>query len=416
MRIRFGDYELDEDRYLLRVRGERLAMRPKVFDLLVQLIRHRERVVLRDELVLALWGTTAVGPGSLSGLVNELRQVLGEAGQEPSLSSIRTVHARGYQFVAMTELLDCDGSPDSAVDVDVEGARGSAVGWALASIRTAIDQVRCQGARALVVHASSALNRCALLDVFVDELEKSGFESCRFPDSVPELLPKGPILDRLLQGLVEHYGLEFLRRAIPSRAGELCERCAKASSQESDGGPMVPLAARQDEGVLLRSASDLLRTLSSERPIALSFDVEDTSNEDPAEALSNFMERLGRSPVLVLAVTSSRGSSRALEPGNGRSDSRIDYIEFSTEDRDRLNIFLAARGIAALPPRLADALVAHVRDDPASLEPIAVWLRAKGNSDFDRDDNRSTVLGKSAQMRRVAPNPSSGRRSGFAAP
>lgn len=414
MRIRFGDYELDEDRYLLRVRGELLAMRPKVFDLLIQLIRYRERVVLRDELVLALWGTTAVGPGSLSGLVNELRQALGEAGQEPSLSSIRTVHGRGYQFVAMAELLDGGGSPDSAVDV--EGATGGAVGWALASIRTAIDRVRCQGARALVVHASSALNRRALLDVFVDELEKSGFESCRFPDSVHDLRPKGPILDRLLQGLVEHYGLEFLRRAIPSRAGELWERCAKASSQESDGGPMVPLVEGQYEEVLLRGASDLLRTLSSERPIALSFDVEDTSGEDPAEALSNFMERLGRSPVLVLAVTSSRGSSRALEPGNGRSDSRIDSIEFSTEDRDRLNIFLAARGITALPPRLADALVAHVRDDPASLEPIAVWLRAKGNSDFDRDDSRSTASGNSSQMRRVAPNPSSRRRSGFAAP
>ena len=70
MRIRFGQLELDEQRFLLQRDGVRLQVRPKVFDLLVHLIRYRERVVLREELILALWGTTAVGPGSLSGLVN----------------------------------------------------------------------------------------------------------------------------------------------------------------------------------------------------------------------------------------------------------------------------------------------------------------------------------------------------------
>ena len=101
MMIRFGEHDLDVERYWLRFRGERLAIRPKVFDLLVLLVQHRQRVVLRDEIVLALWGTTAVGPGSLSGLVNELRQVLGEAVREPSL--IRTVHARGYQFIGIVD-------------------------------------------------------------------------------------------------------------------------------------------------------------------------------------------------------------------------------------------------------------------------------------------------------------------------
>jgi DNA-binding winged helix-turn-helix (wHTH) protein len=101
MRVRFGPFELDEERLLLLRDGAPLRVRPMVFDLLVHLVRHRDRVVLRDELVRALWGRTAVGPGSLSGLVNELRQRLGESGRGPS--SIRTVHARGYQFVARLE-------------------------------------------------------------------------------------------------------------------------------------------------------------------------------------------------------------------------------------------------------------------------------------------------------------------------
>ena len=98
MQIRFADIEMDSLRYLLRRAGKRVPLRPKVFDLLIHLARNRERVVPRDELIELLWGKTVVGAGSLSGLVNELRTALGERGGRDS--SIRTVHARGYQFVA----------------------------------------------------------------------------------------------------------------------------------------------------------------------------------------------------------------------------------------------------------------------------------------------------------------------------
>src|SRR5678815_4059750 len=98
MRIRFGPFELDDERFQLTREGIAVPLRPKAFDLLLVLVRERERVVRREELFERLWSTTAVGFGSLSGLVNELRSALGECGRGPS--SIRTVHARGYQFVA----------------------------------------------------------------------------------------------------------------------------------------------------------------------------------------------------------------------------------------------------------------------------------------------------------------------------
>ena len=103
MHIRFGEFELDSRRFHLERRGEKIPLRPKVFDLLIVLARNRDRVVPREELVAELWGETQVGAGSLSGLVNELRNALAERGRGPS--SIRTVHARGYQFVAPVEVL-----------------------------------------------------------------------------------------------------------------------------------------------------------------------------------------------------------------------------------------------------------------------------------------------------------------------
>lgn len=98
MPIYFADMRLDTLRFILSRSGSRVPLRPKAFDLLIYLVDHRDRVIPRFELVSLLWGETVVGSGSLSGLVNELRTAIGERGD--SDSSIRTVHARGYQFVA----------------------------------------------------------------------------------------------------------------------------------------------------------------------------------------------------------------------------------------------------------------------------------------------------------------------------
>jgi DNA-binding winged helix-turn-helix (wHTH) protein len=123
MRIRFGAFELDDERFQLTRDGLGVAMRPKVFDLLLMLVRERTRVVRREELFERLWSSTAVGFGSLSGLVNELRSALGESGRGPS--SIRTVHARGYQFVAaVVELGPVDAFSDASNSGRLESLPG----------------------------------------------------------------------------------------------------------------------------------------------------------------------------------------------------------------------------------------------------------------------------------------------------
>ena len=47
----FGECVLDEERYELRRAGAVVAIEPKVFQVLVYLIRHRDRLVTRDELL-----------------------------------------------------------------------------------------------------------------------------------------------------------------------------------------------------------------------------------------------------------------------------------------------------------------------------------------------------------------------------
>ncbi len=52
---RFGAFELDEGLYQLRREGEPVKLEPKVFDVLLTLVRHRDRVVSKDELLDRLW-------------------------------------------------------------------------------------------------------------------------------------------------------------------------------------------------------------------------------------------------------------------------------------------------------------------------------------------------------------------------
>jgi DNA-binding winged helix-turn-helix (wHTH) protein len=53
---RFEKYVLDTDRRELRLDGDLVPLAPQVFDILVYLIRHRERVISKDDLMVVVWG------------------------------------------------------------------------------------------------------------------------------------------------------------------------------------------------------------------------------------------------------------------------------------------------------------------------------------------------------------------------
>jgi pentatricopeptide repeat protein len=94
--FRFGDFELDADRRALRLRGRELALQPRVFDLLAYLVRHRDRVVPKDELLDTLWPGVVVTESSLQRAVSLARAALQEGRLE---DAIRNYSRRGYRFL-----------------------------------------------------------------------------------------------------------------------------------------------------------------------------------------------------------------------------------------------------------------------------------------------------------------------------
>jgi DNA-binding winged helix-turn-helix (wHTH) protein len=94
----FGDFELDESLYQLRRKGEVVRLEPKVFDVLAYLVRRRERVVPKDELLAQLWPGEFVSDTVLPRCITAARKAVGD---DPAAQRvIQTVHGRGYRFVA----------------------------------------------------------------------------------------------------------------------------------------------------------------------------------------------------------------------------------------------------------------------------------------------------------------------------
>lgn len=94
---RFANFEIDESQRELRAGGRVLRLQPRVFDLLVYLVRHRERVVPKEELLDTVWPGVIVSEGSLQRAISLARSALASAGAP---EAIRTFARHGYRFCA----------------------------------------------------------------------------------------------------------------------------------------------------------------------------------------------------------------------------------------------------------------------------------------------------------------------------
>jgi TolB-like protein/Tfp pilus assembly protein PilF len=93
----FGEHVLDPDRRELTRGSEAIAIGPQVFDLLLHLVRNRERVVTKDDLIEVVWGGRIVSESTLTTHINAVRKAIGDNGEEQRL--VRTIARKGYRFV-----------------------------------------------------------------------------------------------------------------------------------------------------------------------------------------------------------------------------------------------------------------------------------------------------------------------------
>jgi DNA-binding winged helix-turn-helix (wHTH) protein len=94
----FEDYILDpERRELRRIGGDHVHVETQVFDVLEYLIRNRERVVCKDELIDTIWNARPSTDSVVDNRISTAREAIGDNGKDQRL--ILTVRKKGFRFV-----------------------------------------------------------------------------------------------------------------------------------------------------------------------------------------------------------------------------------------------------------------------------------------------------------------------------
>ena len=97
MRFLFENQVLDAERRELTCAGESVPLEPQVFDVLLYLLEHRDRVVGKDELFDNVWDGRIVSESTLTSRINAARRSINDTGKDQRL--LRTVARKGFRFV-----------------------------------------------------------------------------------------------------------------------------------------------------------------------------------------------------------------------------------------------------------------------------------------------------------------------------
>src|SRR5262249_15355652 len=135
----FGAYELDTDRFELRRGGGVGAPEPQGVSGLAHLLEHPDPVGTRGDPLDNGWGRPVVRPSGVPARIQAAPRAVGDDGQQQLV--IKTVHGRGYRFVAPLRSVDGPGGGAMAgLVADIEAA-GASRGWPIIGRHHELDLV-----------------------------------------------------------------------------------------------------------------------------------------------------------------------------------------------------------------------------------------------------------------------------------
>ena len=119
--IRFGPFQVDQQRQEVTKNGTRLKLQGKVYQVLIALVEKQGDVVTREELRVRLWPAESQVnyDANVNTTVNKLRQALGDSSDKPLF--IETVPRKGYCLIVHPEFAD---APLATTRAPLNGSHG----------------------------------------------------------------------------------------------------------------------------------------------------------------------------------------------------------------------------------------------------------------------------------------------------
>jgi DNA-binding winged helix-turn-helix (wHTH) protein len=293
----FGDFELDEGLYQLRSRGRVVKLEPKVFDVLLHLLRHRERVVSKGELLDALWSGEAVSDSVLPRAVAAARRALGDQRRRPRV--LQTVHGRGYRFVA--ELREIQ---PMAAKAPV-GARAPDAGFigreaAMARLREALDAACAGRARVVLLVGEPGIGKTRTAEELGAAAQRRGARWLAGRSYEGEGAPAFWPWRQILRACAE--GSPAGASAAETGAGDLSALAPEPSERLPSLAPGAGLEGEQARFRLFESVAERLRRAAARTPLVATLDDLHWADRDSL-LLFRFLARELRDVPLLLVGT-----------------------------------------------------------------------------------------------------------------
>ena len=277
MSFRFGDCVVDPSCFQLR-RGDRpVKIEPRVFDVLLHLIEHADRVVTKQELLEALWPGEAVSDSVLPRCIAAARRAVGDTRARQEV--IATVHGRGYRFVAPLE--QTAGAPAPAAPAPAPAApTGAASDSEFVGRSDALERLdalvarteRGQGAVALIV-GEPGIGKTRLAEELAERAGLRGFEvltgRCYEGEGAPAYWPWVQILREATAATTDD---ATLRAQLGRGAPELGELVPELRERVGDLPAPAGGGSNQARFRLYDAATQFLTTRAREHPLLLVLD------------------------------------------------------------------------------------------------------------------------------------------------
>jgi DNA-binding winged helix-turn-helix (wHTH) protein len=374
--FRFGGLEIDARSGELRRGNERIALARKPTELLLLLLRRRDRVVTKAEALAAIWPDVSVSDAAFASALRDLRRALRDHSGRPRM--IASVRGRGLRFIGAVEEV-----PGETADT-AGGALGRYVGRGplLHELYAAFESARGGSGRVVLLGGQAGIGKT-----------RTAMEVARHARDL------GATVHSALgaAGLAPPHHVWVQLLGAMARGRPAAELEALVGPHRRDVARLVPAlgeaAERRDDAdavyALHHGVVEWLRAASASVPLVLVIDDLHAADRASLRLLESIAREITTLRVLVVATH----RSAELEPGHPLFASLTALERLPGVEHHRLHglgpgeahEFAALHGGRALPRDLVEALRQRSDGNPFFLRQLVAGVAERDDADLRRN-------------------------------